>query len=111
MSEEMPTQEVDTPAATGSQAELPQYWIYILKCRDNSLYTGIARDAEKRLQAHNRGTGAKYTRSRRPCEIVYQELVFGRSRAQKREREIKKLSREAKLQLIEAGQTGPNSRK
>jgi len=77
-------------------------WIvYILECKDKTLYTGITNNLEKRLQQHNHGQeGAKYTRVRRPVKCVYQEKQAGRSAATKREMAIKKLTRSAKLKLI-----------
>lgn len=74
--------------------------LYILRCRDGSLYTGITTDVEKRLAAHNAGKGAKYTRSRKPVELVYQEQCDGHSQALRRELEIKALTKEEKLKLI-----------
>lgn len=74
--------------------------LYILRCRDGSLYTGITTDVEKRLAAHNAGKGAKYTRSRKPVDIVYQEQCDGHSQALRRELEIKALTKEEKLKLI-----------
>jgi putative endonuclease len=76
------------------------YTIYILKCKDNTLYTGITNDLEKRLKDHADGKGAKYTRSRAPFKLVYHEDSSTRSEATKREIAIKKLSREEKLELI-----------
>lgn len=75
---------------------------YILQCADGTLYCGVARDLEKRLAAHNAGDGAKYTRGRRPVRLVYSESCAGKSAALKREIEIKKLPRVAKLMLIGA---------
>ena len=75
--------------------------LYILRCRDGSLYTGITTDVEKRLAAHNAGKGAKYTRGRRPLELVYYEDCGNHSAALKRELEIKALTREEKMKLIE----------
>ena len=72
---------------------------YIIKCNDNSLYTGITIDLEKRLAAHNAGKGAKYTASRRPVQLVYCEEAANRSEASKRENTIKKLNRNDKLAL------------
>ena len=72
---------------------------YIIKCNDDSLYTGITINLEKRLAAHNAGKGAKYTASRRPVQLVYRERAANRSEASKRENEIKKLSRNDKLAL------------
>ena len=74
--------------------------LYILRCGDGSLYTGITTDVEKRLEAHRSGKGAKYTRGRTPLELVYSEECADHSAALKRELEIKNLSREEKLKLI-----------
>lgn len=79
------------------------WYLYILRCRDGSLYTGITTDVEKRLEAHRCGKGAKYTRGRGPLELVYRERCSDHSQALKRELEIKALPREAKLALIEGG--------
>ena len=75
--------------------------VYILRCADGTLYTGIAPDVEKRLQKHNEGKGAKYTRGRTPVELVYREEHPNRAEASKREYQIKQLSRAEKLVLIE----------
>ncbi len=78
------------------------YYIYILKCSDDTLYTGIAKDVQKRLYEHNHlDKGAKYTRARRPVTLVYTEEAKDRSSASKREYAIKKLSRAKKTELIE----------
>ena len=74
--------------------------LYILRCGDGSLYTGITTDVEKRLETHRSGKGAKYTRGRTPLELVYSEECGDHSAALKRELEIKNLSREEKLKLI-----------
>ena len=74
--------------------------VYILRCADGTLYTGIAPDVEKRLQKHNEGKGAKYTRGRTPVELVYREEHPNRAEASKREYQIKQLSRAEKLELI-----------
>lgn len=77
------------------------YYVYILRCSDTTLYTGIARDLEKRVLEHNSSTkGAKYTASRRPVSLVYSELCEDRSSALKREIGIKKMSKSAKEQLL-----------
>ncbi len=79
------------------------YFVYILKCCDDTLYTGIATDIDRRLDEHNNSDkGAKYTKVRRPVELVYTEKSKDRSSASKREYEIKKLKREEKLRLINA---------
>jgi putative endonuclease len=77
------------------------YFIYILECSDGTLYTGIATDVERRLDEHNNSDkGAKYTKIRRPLKLLYTEESENRSSASKREYEIKKLTREKKLELI-----------
>ena len=74
--------------------------LYILRCADGSLYTGITTDVEKRLETHRSGKGAKYTRGRGPLELVYSEECGDHSAALKREHEIKKLSRQEKEKLL-----------
>ncbi len=78
---------------------------YLLQCADGTLYCGITNDLDKRLAAHNAGDGAKYTRSRLPVRLVYQELCADRSAASKREREIKEMKRCEKVQLCASGST------
>ncbi len=75
-------------------------YVYILRCSDNSLYTGWCRDLDKRISLHNAGKGAKYTRSRKPCKLVYYETIDNKSEALKREIAIKKLSKEKKEDLV-----------
>jgi putative endonuclease len=78
-----------------------RYFVYILECADKTLYTGITNDLEKRLKSHNTSkTGAKYTRSRRPVTLKYQESCATKGLALKREATLKKLNREEKLELI-----------
>jgi len=80
-----------------------QNWhLYILRCADGTLYTGITTDVDKRFEAHRAGKGAKYTRGRGPLEIVYREECGDHSSALKRELEVKKLSRPEKERLIQA---------
>ena len=74
---------------------------YILRCSDGTLYTGWTNDMEKRLTAHNRGEGAKYTRGRTPVELVYLETFETKQEAMKREAAIKRLTKGEKLKLIE----------
>ena|SRR5258706_7306685 len=77
------------------------WFIYIIRCADNSLYTGVTTDITRRIDEHNNKTvGAKYTRIRRPVTLVYQETVDSRSTALKREGAIKKLPRAEKEKLI-----------
>ena len=75
-------------------------YTYILKCRDDSLYTGWTNNLEKRLITHNEGKGAKYTKARRPVELVYYEEFQTREEAMKREYAIKQMSRKEKEALI-----------
>ena len=77
------------------------WYLYILRCGDGTLYTGITNDVEKRLAAHRAGKGAKYTRGRSPLELVYREECGNHSDALKREWEIKGMPREQKLLLIQ----------
>jgi putative endonuclease len=74
--------------------------LYILECSDNTLYTGITNRLDTRLQAHQNGTGARYTRGRSPVKLVYLEQCIDRSNATKRESAVKKLSKVQKLKLI-----------
>ena len=76
-------------------------FVYIVKCRDESLYTGWTNDLEKRIKTHNSGKGAKYTRGRTPVKLMYYEEYEDKLIAQRREREIKKLTRDEKIKLIE----------
>lgn len=77
------------------------YFIYIVKCADRTLYTGITVGLLRRIKEHNStGRGAKYTRSRRPVELVYSKKFRNRSLASKAEYKIKKLSRQEKLEII-----------
>ena len=77
------------------------HYVYLLKCSDGTLYCGWTTDLEKRLEAHNAGTGAKYTRSRRPVEMVYHEAFEEKTDALRREWAVKRMSRKQKLGLIE----------
>lgn len=79
-------------------------YVYIVRCSDGTLYTGWTNNLELRIQAHNEGRGAKYTRARRPVELVYSETEPSKSEAMKRECEIKRLSRREKHELIEGVQ-------
>ena len=76
------------------------WYVYILRCGDGSLYTGCTDDVARRLAAHQRGRGAKYTRSHLPVELVYWESFEDRTQALSREWHLKRLSRDEKLQLI-----------
>jgi len=78
------------------------YFVYILKCKDGSLYTGITTDIARRLAEHASGKGAKYTRGKKVGKVVYSEKKKNRSTASKREAAIKSMSRKEKLALIQA---------
>ena len=80
--------------------------VYILKCADGTLYTGWTTDLERRLQAHNSGRGARYTRGRGPVRLAYREEQSDRSAAQRREAAIRRLPRAGKLKLIERKRNG-----
>ena len=79
------------------------WWVYLLRCGDGTLYTGITDDLDRRLAAHNAGRGAKYTRSRRPVTLVWREEQPDKSAALRREYAVKQLTRAKKLALIEGG--------
>ncbi|MFO0800042.1 MAG: GIY-YIG nuclease family protein [Gemmataceae bacterium] len=82
------------------RAPRPKWWVYVLRCADGSLYTGISTDPDRRLTQHNAGTASKYTRSRRPVALVYREQRRGKSDALRRELALKALPRRAKLALV-----------
>lgn len=76
-------------------------WIvYILRCKNNTLYTGITKNIDQRLQQHNAGTGAKYTRANGPCTLVWSKAGFTESAAKKEEARIKKLSKSDKEKIL-----------
>jgi putative endonuclease len=75
------------------------WWVYIVECADGTYYTGISPDINKRIEKHNSGNGAKYTKYREPVELVYFEKHENRSLATKREIEIKKLTHDQKREL------------
>ena len=78
------------------------WYVYILRCRDGTLYTGITVDVRRRVTAHRSGVGARYTRARLPVRLVYQEPQPDRSRALRREHALRRLGRAGKLALIRA---------
>ena len=77
-----------------------KHFVYILRCSDGTFYTGYTTDPERRIRVHNSGKGAKYTRSRRPVELIYTEEFGEKVEAQRREYAIKQLTRAEKEQLI-----------
>lgn len=78
------------------------WYLYILRCGDGTLYTGITTDVERRLEAHRSGAGAKYTRGRGPLTVAYREICGSHSDALKREMAVKKLTREQKEALMQS---------
>jgi len=81
------------------------HWlVYMLECSDNSIYTGITNNLDKRLKKHQSGDGAKYLRGRLPIKLIYKELFINRSEATKREISIKKMSKKEKKILIDLNQ-------
>lgn len=82
--------------------EVPSWSVYMLRCGDGSLYTGITNDLDRRIAAHSRGSGAAYTRSRLPVSLVFQEPATDRAAALRREAALKRLPRAAKLLLLSA---------
>lgn len=81
------------------------WYVYMLRCCDNSLYTGYTNDVKRRESVHNTGKGAKYTKSRLPVKLVYYELCEDKSQALKREWAIKRLSKAQKELLISGKET------
>lgn len=76
------------------------WWVYIVRCRDGSLYTGISDDVGARIAVHNRGKGARYTQGRGPVKLVYSECHENKSDALKRELQIKKFNKVKKERLV-----------
>ena len=83
------------------------YFVYILRCDDRSLYTGITNDLKRRVEEHKKGIGSRYTRSKKSVRLVYSEQARDRSAALKKEAGIKRLSRQKKLELIQMKNTAP----
>ena len=81
-------------------SDTKSWFVYIVRCSDSSLYTGIAIDVEARITQHNKGKGAKYTRSRCPVELVYTERLSEKGDALRREIQIKKMSPQQKRKLV-----------
>lgn len=76
------------------------WFVYILLCEDESLYTGVTNNLEKRFLDHKNGKGGRYTRSHKPIKIIYSEQLESQSEALKRERQIKSWSREQKIRIL-----------
>jgi predicted GIY-YIG superfamily endonuclease len=98
---------VKAATTTKSRQPKPRWLVYLLRCRDGSLYTGITNDLPKRLKAHAAGKASRYTRSRLPVALAYTETQPSKSKALKREAAIKKLSRRQKDILIGAAPAMP----
>ena len=86
------------PRTPSGRAEL--WFVYLARCADGSLYTGIARDVAERIAKHDAGKGAKYTRGRGPLEVIYERRVRGKPRALRLEAQIKRMKRAQKLALV-----------
>ena len=82
------------------------FFVYILKCKDGSFYTGITSNLKKRMNEHKTGKGSKYVRSRLPFELVYFEKALNKSEALKREHRIKSLTRKGKMNLVRRATEG-----
>ncbi|HJW76662.1 MAG: hypothetical protein A2V77_06310 [Anaeromyxobacter sp. RBG_16_69_14] len=90
--------------ALGVKRRRASWCVYVLRCRDGSLYTGITNDLDRRLEQHAAGTGARYTRSRLPVRLVHRERASDLGQALRREAALKRLTRTEKLALVAAGQ-------
>lgn len=86
--------------AAGRKVASGKWFLYILRCKDGSFYTGITNDLQRRLKMHNEGRASRYTRSRRPVKLVYQEVCNNRAQALARECAVKTFSRKKKEELI-----------
>ncbi len=78
------------------------WFVYLVRCKDRTLYTGVTTDVKRRVEEHNDGRGARYTRSRCPVTLVYRERAADRGAALRREYEIKRMTAERKLELVKA---------
>lgn len=103
MLERMCENEELAEAAGLADAPSEPWSVYILRCADGSLYTGIAKDLDRRVAQHNAGQGARYTRSRLPVAVVYRESSPSRAQALRREHAIKRLGRAGKEKLVQRG--------
>jgi len=98
------------PMPRTSPSPAPRWLVYLLRCGDGSLYTGITNDLDKRLKAHAAGKASRYTRSRLPVALAYSERQPDKSRALRREAAIKQLRRAEKEQLVAAAAAQPKKR-
>jgi putative endonuclease len=85
------------------------WFVYIVRCRDGTLYTGATKDLDKRVLAHNAGRGASYTRARRPVVLVFSRRTRDKSSALRQEYRLKQLTRAQKLALVTPGQRSPGT--
>ena len=99
-SETAEREDVEQLAAVVDDGE---HFVYVLRCADDSLYTGYTTDVERRVRQHDRGDGAKYTRGRTPVELVHVEAFDSQSAAMGREYAVKQLDRREKERLVDAG--------
>ena len=88
------------PPAKKKKKKAAAWLLYVLKCRDNTLYTGITTDVSRRVEQHNSGSASHYTRSRIPVKLIFSEPCRGRSQALKKEYAMKQLSRKEKEEYI-----------
>ena len=88
------------PPAKKRRKKADAWLLYVLKCRDNTLYTGITIDVSRRVQQHNSGTASRYTRSRLPVNLIFSEPCRSRSQALKKEYTMKRLSRKKKEEYL-----------
>jgi putative endonuclease len=95
--------ETNSDAPCGREDPLPEWYLYLVRCRGGSLYTGIATDVERRLAEHRAGKGAKYLRGRGRLKLVYKQRIGSRASALKIERRVKKWPKEKKERLAAAG--------
>jgi len=94
------------PSRSDDAAPHGQHYVYVVECSDGTYYTGYTTDVERRVDEHNDGSGAKYTRGRRPVELVHVETYDTQSDAMQREHAIKQLRRAAKEQLVRDSEVG-----
>jgi putative endonuclease len=92
-----------TPSAVVSSAAQTTWFFYMVRCNDNSLYSGMTNNLEKRVKKHNDGTGARYTSSHRPVTLVHSERFYNSSEAKQRENEVKSWPKNKKEALISTG--------
>lgn len=92
---------------TAYRAAMPDAWVYMLRCADGSLYTGWSTDVPRRLERHRAGKASRYTASRLPVELAFEQQMADRTAARREEARIKALDRAAKLALITEGGASP----